>query len=119
VLFLNLIDKISISETHAELIFDFIKLIIPDNNIEVSYYKFKKLFEHKLSKEIRLCNLCEEKLILKNCSNEFCASQQKTNTKKNTKTTSKLIICNIEEQIKKIISKNYDKMLEYKSKNSL
>ena len=112
VLFLNLIDTLSLSDKHAELIFEFIKLIIPDNNIILSYYKFKKAFEHNSTKQISLCNFCEEKIEKNVCSNEFCASHGSRLKKK----SSKLVLCDIEMQLKKIILKNYDKILEYKSK---
>jgi len=115
VLFMLLLTRLNLPETHCELLFQFIQLILPETNVlDETYYRLKKKFKYNLIKEIKLCYLCHEQLKNNCCTNENCLSireEKKVVVKKSIK----IITADIKTQLLIILGNNYSSIIKYKS----
>ena len=77
-LFMSLVDRLSLAETHCDLLLDFIRILIPKSNkLANSYNMVQKLRKSELSlnfKVFKLCFLCQSSLNNRKCSSDTCLS---------------------------------------------
>jgi len=83
-----LIVKLSIPETHSIALFEFIKLILPDNMLPESFYLFNKSFKNSMIREVKLCNICKKVFIKNECPSLNCPSRREEKKKKKYKSSS-------------------------------
>jgi hypothetical protein len=113
-LFMALLNKLSLPETHSEALFEFIKLILPtSNHVSESYYKYKKSFKNTLVKEHKLCHICKMKFVNNKCPSESCCSNREEK-KINIKKSIKVIEADIETQIRTILTNHFNTIVKYK-----
>jgi hypothetical protein len=116
VLLMSLLTKLSLPETHAEMVYEFVQLILPDNNTMIeSYYRFNKSFKNPLIKQIKLCHICRSELINNTCPRQLCYSKQ-LEKEIVIKKSIKIIVADIKTQIITILSNHYETMVNYKHK---
>jgi len=107
-------NKLNLAETHSELLFEFIKIILPENaNLADTYYKFKKSFKYDLISETKLCHICHKELKNKICPSKTCISNN--NAKQAIPKSVKIIIADIKQQLDIILTNHYQTIVEYKS----
>ena len=57
------VEKLSLPESHRDIILDFIRLILPPlNNIPESYERLKKCIEEPDMKEFLICKGCQNEI---------------------------------------------------------
>ena len=119
VMFMAIIVKLSISEAQAKILYEFIKLILPvSNNLEESYYRFKKSFDLSKVKEIRLCQICHFELKNHACPSESCLSHR-LEKKINIKKSIKVVVADVKSQLLSILTQHYESIIKYQSKTIL
>lgn len=83
ILYLSLVDKLSLPVSHSDLLLEFIRIILPENNnLPCSVYKIKRKNVVNEIRAYKLCKICETELVDNKCSSENCLSHR-TNIKKN------------------------------------
>lgn len=117
-LFDSLLSRLHLSETQAESILEFVRVILPDNNkLPESYYRFKSLTKTNLIKQIKLCNLCKKELVNGSCPNDSCGSSRIYQGNKNliSKKSIKIIEADLKSQIEIVLLHHYEHIVKYKS----
>ena len=117
-LFNSLTSRLYLSETQAEAIFEFTRLILPENNnLPESYYRLKNFTKNNLIQEIKLCNLCKSKLKNNKCPNETFGSISLYRNNKNliAKKSIKIIEANLLAQIQIVLTHHYESIVKYRS----
>ena len=115
-LFMSLISKINLPETHSEILFEFIRVILPaDNLLAETFYRFKKCFNFNIPKEKRLCSICKRELKDNKCPCSTCVSIRFTK-KEAIRRSIKIVSVGIRPILINILNNHYDKMIRYKSK---
>jgi len=113
-LFMACVDRLSLADTHCDLLLDFVRVIIPKSNeLANSYYMVQKSRKNDLSlnfKVFKLCHMCQSKISFKKCSNETCLSNNQIKKK-----YIEVVVSNISSQIEEIISNNYGSITKYQS----
>ena len=103
-LFFACSSKMSLSEQDIEIFYEFIKTIIPSENLLTeSYYLMNK--NAKLTSEIKvktLCGVCERPMLNNNCSSETCYFNKMKKNK-----IIKVAVSNLESQILNTLSNHY------------
>lgn len=114
-LFLGLVDRLALPDTHSEILLEFIRAIVPrSNNLTTSYHKIKQSKNSSSSlyfNEFKLCSVCNSKLKQTDCESSTCLYNRLTKRK-----YIHVVISNIKFQIEQIITNNYDSLVKYKSK---
>jgi len=119
-LFLGVVGRLSMSAQHAEIMLEFIRLILPlDNNIPSSFYRIKNSILTPNVTESILCKLCKNKVTFqkgkkKLCSNELCQASDKYLKSSD---LIKVFNSNVETQIVSILDDHYQAIIDYQSKN--
>ena len=110
-LFISVIDKLELAETHSECLLDFIRLILPtNNNLPNSVYRIKKRSTYSKIKTYYLCKICESKLVDNKCPSETCYSH-KTIIKKHIQ----IHCANVTSQLEIILSNHLNSINDYLS----
>ena len=109
-----LIDRISLPDTHSDMLLEFIRTIIPRSNcLATSLYNLRNSIHNKLNLNYEvffLCKMCSEKLNKKKiCESETCLSHSLVKDK-----FIYVVVNNVSNQIKEIIINHYDSILKYK-----
>jgi hypothetical protein len=113
-LFMSLITALNLPETHSERVYEFIKLILPENSTMLdTYYRFKKHFNYNLIKEIKLCHICHLELKDNKCLSESCVSHS-LEKKVVIKKSIKVVTADIETQIRLVLHNHYSSIVKYK-----
>ena len=116
ILFMALISTCSLPETHSNKLYEFIRLILPDDStLADTFYKFNKSFNYEMIKEKKLCSICQKEMKLNQCPNLNCASANMSK-KERVKKSIKIVIANVCSQLKNILSNYYERMITYKGK---
>lgn len=119
-LFESIVDKLCLPENKKNVLYNFIKLILPfDSNLPKNYAGINKKFKNSFIKSEKLCSFCKKpnQTILSNkrCSNQLCLSMPALFKSKNIK----IFKIDLLYQIKSILDKNYEKIIIYKGKYEL
>lgn len=110
-MFLSCIDKISISSTHASLILELIRLLIPkNNNLPLLLNSIKKQnLTRSETKNYVLCKICENELINKKCcENRSCLEYKNIISRQ-----IQIHALNIEAQLSIILKNHHHDMLQF------
>lgn len=119
ILFMSLLTTLNLPETHAETLYEFIRLILPTSHILAeSYYRFKKSFNFKMIKEIKLCHICHLELTKTGCPSHSCFSHKEKEQKINLKKSIKIVVADVKSQLDIILRNHHLSILNYKSKQS-
>jgi hypothetical protein len=110
-----LLVKLSLPETHSVALFEFIKLILPENSLAESFYLFNKSFKNSMIREVKLCNICNRKFVKNECPSSTCSSRRQEK-KISIKKSIKIVMADIRSQINVVLQSHYNTIIEYKYK---
>ena len=119
---MSTVEKLSLAESHRDVILDLIRIVLPvQNNLPTSYNQIKKSIKTPTLSEFLLCKICckeikqnkKDKRKNKICSTELCLSRT-SGLKSNN--FIKVFSSDIIAQIQMILSKHLDTMINYKRK---
>ena len=117
--FLFLKQKLNLNKTHARLVFDFIKSVLPRENKLSNYNKLVKDFKGEQAPTTKACLICCRPLQPKDeCSSSFCISQKKTKYFAKYKDP----ICikfNFLKHFQFVLTEKYDSVCSYQGKYSM
>ncbi len=107
---MSLTSKLSIPANKCDVLLDFIRMILPnDNLLPSSFYLIKKGFLKEKPISYKICSTCNDPFSSKKCEKQLCLDAK----------SKRLVRChvsNISTQLRLIAGNYYDIISKYKSK---
>ena len=107
---MSLTSKLSIPVNKCEMLLDFIRMILPnDNRLPSSFYLIRKGFLKEKTISFKICSVCNDAFRTRTCEKQSCLDAK-------SKRFVRCHVSNITTQLRLIVDNYYDSITKYKSK---